>query len=264
MAFQMNCPHCAKQLNVTEKAFGKTVPCPGCKQPIEVPRLPPVGVNRNLPATLASSLPFAAGMKSLSVPRDSRIANDNPVTRQCPHCGSLLSLVQQLYGKHVRCNACGNLLAVSGNPLRLSLVGAESIALPAEADRAQPPRTAPMTVPSHPIPPPPVQKSPEVPHVPAGSIGTGPSSRAEAEVVMFRCPICSRALQIQRQFAGKAVVYPCGCNVQVPTLPSQPAIGAEASVVAPPTVLGLLSLLGTVTVVALLSSFLATLLLGAL
>lgn len=32
----MNCPHCMKPLSVTEKAFGKTVPCPGCNQPISV------------------------------------------------------------------------------------------------------------------------------------------------------------------------------------------------------------------------------------
>ena len=38
MAFKMDCPHCKRTLNVTEKAFGKTVPCPGCNQPIQVPQ----------------------------------------------------------------------------------------------------------------------------------------------------------------------------------------------------------------------------------
>jgi hypothetical protein len=239
MAFQMNCPHCAKQLNVTEKAFGKTVPCPGCNWPIDVPRLPPVGVDQNF-------------------------VNDNPVTRQCPHCGSLLRLVQQLRGKRVRCNTCGNSLTVSGDPLRLSLVGAESIALPAEADPPQPPRTAPMNVPSYPVPPPPFQKARQLPDVPACSVGTQsrPSSRAEAEVLVFRCPSCSRTLQAQRQFAGKAVTCSCGCNVQVPTLPSQLSpVDAEPSVVAPPTALGSLGLLGVIAAVSLLSSFLGTFLL---
>ena len=37
MSFKISCPHCAKALNVTEPAFGKTVPCPGCNQPIKVP-----------------------------------------------------------------------------------------------------------------------------------------------------------------------------------------------------------------------------------
>ena len=37
MSFKMNCPHCAKPLNVTEKAFGKTVPCPNCNGPLIVP-----------------------------------------------------------------------------------------------------------------------------------------------------------------------------------------------------------------------------------
>ena len=41
MAFQMNCPHCRKMLNITEKAFGQTLPCPGCGKPLTVPQ-PPV------------------------------------------------------------------------------------------------------------------------------------------------------------------------------------------------------------------------------
>ena len=51
MAFEMKCPHCMKRLRVTEKAFGKTVPCPGCNRPVTVPQSPdtslpqhPVGV----------------------------------------------------------------------------------------------------------------------------------------------------------------------------------------------------------------------------
>jgi len=43
MSFKMNCPHCNRTLNVTEKAFGKTVPCPnpGCNGLIQVPSSPP-------------------------------------------------------------------------------------------------------------------------------------------------------------------------------------------------------------------------------
>jgi hypothetical protein len=43
MSFKMNCPNCNRILNVTEKAFGKTVPCPGCNQPVTVshPAQPP-------------------------------------------------------------------------------------------------------------------------------------------------------------------------------------------------------------------------------
>ena len=40
MAFKMVCPHCKKILNVTEKAFGRTVPCPGCNQPLAIPQDP--------------------------------------------------------------------------------------------------------------------------------------------------------------------------------------------------------------------------------
>ena len=38
MPFKMDCPHCHRTLNVTEKAFGKKVPCPNCKQPVTVPQ----------------------------------------------------------------------------------------------------------------------------------------------------------------------------------------------------------------------------------
>ncbi len=38
MAQKIECPHCKRILNVTEKAFGQTVCCPACNQPIRVPR----------------------------------------------------------------------------------------------------------------------------------------------------------------------------------------------------------------------------------
>lgn len=40
MSFKINCPHCTRTLYVTEPAFGKTVPCPGCNQPVRVPYPP--------------------------------------------------------------------------------------------------------------------------------------------------------------------------------------------------------------------------------
>ena len=41
MSFKISCPHCTRTLSVTEPAFGKIVPCPGCAQPIKVPNLAP-------------------------------------------------------------------------------------------------------------------------------------------------------------------------------------------------------------------------------
>jgi hypothetical protein len=37
MSFKISCPHCKRMLKVTEPAFGKTVPCPGCNHPINIP-----------------------------------------------------------------------------------------------------------------------------------------------------------------------------------------------------------------------------------
>ena len=40
MAVKISCSHCKRVLNVSDKAFGRTVPCPVCKQPITVPNKP--------------------------------------------------------------------------------------------------------------------------------------------------------------------------------------------------------------------------------
>ena len=44
MSFKMDCPHCRRTLNVTEKALGRTLPCPGCNQPVAVPSHEPKSV----------------------------------------------------------------------------------------------------------------------------------------------------------------------------------------------------------------------------
>ena len=44
MSFKMDCPHCKRTLNVTDKVFGKTVACPGCNQSFTVPASPPRSV----------------------------------------------------------------------------------------------------------------------------------------------------------------------------------------------------------------------------
>ena len=76
MSFKMDCPRCMKTLNVTEKAFGKTVPCPSCNQPIKVlqPTQPSVqtggvagppswsGAEQNGHATPDTATPLPSGM----------------------------------------------------------------------------------------------------------------------------------------------------------------------------------------------------------
>ena len=42
MSIQINCPHCNRVLNVTEKTYGKVLPCPGCQQRVTVPRPEPL------------------------------------------------------------------------------------------------------------------------------------------------------------------------------------------------------------------------------
>jgi hypothetical protein len=40
MAYKIDCPHCKSVLNVTEKTFGKSIPCPVCNGPIAVAESP--------------------------------------------------------------------------------------------------------------------------------------------------------------------------------------------------------------------------------
>ena len=61
MSFTMDCPHCMKTLNVTEKAFGKTVPCPSCNQPIDVPQPPQPSPQAN---RVGTPLPLSEAMQN--------------------------------------------------------------------------------------------------------------------------------------------------------------------------------------------------------
>ena len=64
MSFTVACPHCSRVLSVTEKAYGKTLPCPGCQRPMTVPSGPP----ESQPA--ASPAGGRNGAYSVSLPSD--------------------------------------------------------------------------------------------------------------------------------------------------------------------------------------------------
>lgn len=68
MAFKMDCPHCRKTLNVTEKAFGKTVPCPGCNQPIAVPQQEPTQASAARPAGIKAQTASVAPTRASPPP----------------------------------------------------------------------------------------------------------------------------------------------------------------------------------------------------
>jgi len=245
MAISISCSNCGRVVYASEKEAGKTKPCPGCGQ-------------------------------SLAIPADPSLHTEKPTKKDCPQCGAKLHLVRQLHGKNVRCNKCRVVLAVSADPWRLSVVGRPSAIshgdrleesqylLPEGASPSAAQRADGQTSPLPPTMPHSIQEVRQLPNVHEDSIvtRTRPSSRADGEFVMFRCPSCSKVFQAKRHLAGKELTCSCGCNVQVPSLPSQPPLDAEPSFVEPPTILGLLSLIGVVTAVALVSSFLVTLLLG--
>ena len=238
MAFQMACPHCMKRLNVTEKAFGKTVPCPGCNQPLTIPQQP------------EAILPQHAARVQAAPQHGS------------PGTGRWGEVPQQ------PANIQAAPMAVARPP---AVVAPPVPAHPQPAAYSQPKQAPPQVrhpAPTHAPPPPPtsphpVQQARQLFNMPAGSAGAQPwlSNGAEADVTRFRCPNCSAVLQARRQLAGKAMACSCGCNIQIPGLPSPSSLG-EAPVATPPTALGVFSLVGVATAVAVLCSFLGTLLFG--
>jgi hypothetical protein len=229
MAFQMDCPHCMKRLNVTEKAFGKTVPCPGCNQPLTIPQQP---------ETLRPQHAAKAQVAS---------------QRESPGTGRWREVPQQ------SANIQGAPMAVARPPAAV----APPVPTQPKQAPAQVRHPAPTNAPPPPAAPRPAQGIRQHPDGPAGSAGAQPSlgNGAEADVVRFRCPSCSTVLHARKQLAGKAMACSCGCNIQIPGLPS-PSSDGEAPVAAPSTALGSLSLFGVATAVAVLSSFLGTLLFG--
>lgn len=238
MAFQISCPHCTKRLHVTEKAYGKTLPCPGCNRPLSVPQQPEEPAQHG-PAG-SHKTPSHGSLGAGRSAEISRPAVDLSGTWIAPALGPPVPA-----------------------PASRALPRPPAYPRP-KSEPPQPPRPAPQKPPPPPSPPAPMQAAHRARTVPSGSIGTQgrPGGQPEAEVVVFRCPGCSQVLQAHSQFAGKVVACACGCNVQVPAVPPQPVSAAETPAAAAPTTSGLLSLLGMIAAVALLSSLLGTLILG--
>lgn len=81
MAIQFQCGSCGKAHQAKDELAGKTVKCPACSQPVQVP---------------------AAAGGQLAV--------------QCPGCGAGYRLGAQLAGKVVKCKQCGGQIVVGGGP----------------------------------------------------------------------------------------------------------------------------------------------------
>jgi hypothetical protein len=78
MSFKMSCPHCNRTLNLTEKAMGMIVPCPGCNQPVTVPQAPP---------SLPSVHPVAAEAPPFRVADPAHVASPPPMPALAPRIG---------------------------------------------------------------------------------------------------------------------------------------------------------------------------------
>ena len=230
MVISCSCPKCLRVIYAPSASAGTDMCCPGCGQTIVVPT--------------ASSL-----------------GNKRPVTRSCPQCSSELRLMEQLTGKHVRCNACDTILKVLADVEGLTVVRRDvvpTIATASPKAGEQPSNKAPSPPP---LPPQSqaIQKSLQVCETNSRKTKVKPP---EDDLLQFRCPRCSGLLQIPKECAGTKVSCSCSCKVQVPGLSVPPCVEGELPVNDPPTALGLFSLLGAITVLAFLSSFLGTLLAG--
>jgi hypothetical protein len=147
---------------------------------------------------------------------------EQPVGLACPVCGHELPVTRKLHGRKASCACCGTALSISTEPWSLAVL-----------DNRSP---GPAAVPSAHSPP---------------AIPTAP------DLIRYRCPHCSAFLQSSRQCIGKTVHCACGHQLQVPGDEFDATAGERSS---PPTVLGLLSLVGVITAVALVSALLGTLL----
>ena len=96
MSFKMKCPNCQKVLNVTEKAFGKSLPCPACQRVIKVPE------SADSTARATSNSPQSdlddTGQQTSADCPPQRVpeaqppaAPKNPALRQCPDCNAQIS-----------------------------------------------------------------------------------------------------------------------------------------------------------------------------
>lgn len=158
MAFQMECPHCKQKLHVTEKAFGKLLPCPGCSKPFEVPQ-PPASSSRDRPvghdaAPQRVSLPIRREETAPRQPAHAPAPTHGHPPRtlaSCPRCGQSFQAGNALAGKMVQCPRCMTQLQMPGGgvpaPAVQPFVGSPARELPAgEPTFAAPPITAPPTV----------------------------------------------------------------------------------------------------------------------
>jgi hypothetical protein len=111
MSFKMDCPHCMKTLNVTEKAMGKTVPCPGCNQPVTIPPKSPLlhptrQVEPNgYPTPVAQASQAASPQMPLvppGSPQVSQAESTESETGTCAFC------CKPMPSDAVQCSSCGN------------------------------------------------------------------------------------------------------------------------------------------------------------
>jgi len=111
MAFKMDCPHCMRTLNVTETAMGKTIPCPGCHQPVAVPRESPPVHPMHQVEPHGYAIPVAQASPVASLPPPLVPPGITPVSRPesteletgtCTYCRRAMAL------DAVKCSSCGN------------------------------------------------------------------------------------------------------------------------------------------------------------
>lgn len=78
MSFKMDCPYCSRTLNVTEKAMGKTLRCPGCNQPVTVRQAPP---------SPRPAAPLTAKALPLHVAEPTHVVSPPPMPTVAPRMG---------------------------------------------------------------------------------------------------------------------------------------------------------------------------------
>ena len=141
MSFKISCPHCKRTLSVTEKAVGKTGPCPVCNKPVTVPKHPETSSSSQRLASVKAAPLHAAAPPAVvpppSVPsrRMHRCPGADAVSARrgwprqtlrgrpptgiaaqikipCPFCGDSIAYEESLGGKTIACGYCKSALKI--------------------------------------------------------------------------------------------------------------------------------------------------------
>ncbi len=103
MPLVVTCHSCGGKFQAPENGIGKSAPCPKCRQPILICR-PPDSPLEVAPPSLGTTGGLSEPHIRPAQPAQSSFAQ--PLTRNCPHCNTKVSIPRELVNQVVECAHC--------------------------------------------------------------------------------------------------------------------------------------------------------------